>query len=1046
MHTAKTEVLSPPKHDRPDVIVEAKEPHAVERHVLGDQPLESKRRPTEQQEQPPLDENVTLQVLNAIVQQLDKLSSTFAEQLSPKQQPQLVNKLAQTDIRDGHLEDVPLLVEAQDRLIRWKSGQSAATPISSTPRTPLTPRALFTSPTPPAPSTPRVLFTPRTATTMTPKKEMPAQRIDQIPPVPDVPVVATANAHSSLPALHPPSEPFWTPQKDPRHGVTTVVQTQQPSKAATISPEREHPVAKQKIVPTLPQKSTLQPAEKRVTLTKPRSAPAQPKRSIVAPDTAAKVLPFQELPLKRTQLVKMPPQPPASPLHKRVSSLKPPSPLTKTPDVIQTKTEPPKPSNNAHYLSKDNATWIPCFLDTQSPVLDITSYEDEKKLPLSEPSTVPLRWISAVDTSEPDQVRVELEDQEDPIVLKFSDPRIQNAFVESATRAISATDAVEGDAVGVQPVYDPNTDPSKLLIKNENGDVVGDVPVSSPEEAAAISGAIEALTKGPPLKRLPSFAIDVVEKTDDLMQYIKTVTPEALAIVVGAWVTVCPYGAYRPETKFSKVVSADSVRAQVLVNNGVGLKVEQQPISAKIQELHNFDPSTKLIDLASLVRAVPIDIRSFLLTLKFDEARRLTVTEFDTLLQRWAFGDLIDSIAQYSYMSSVAASITVREREAAERLQTYLNKTQDTKPGRKAIKLRVGDAKQKTVWSPVQIQDKCFLWDDGSTGKAAFDHSTSHITSYKRETATTVEITVEGHRSPFIFKIPKPRLQRLFGDYIKTLMVRQQLAQNLDRATSSAQVAIQTGTKRSVELIEELVSSASEDCIILARLNIQISLPSVNGDIKFIPAHFNMICTRIVTDNGMVQPPVSIDLAQLAGITGESNMTQRIRLLLDGTTTTQKEQDYQIRFTRLTEMYAFYSLCCRILSYYGRTNVFPFKELEGRSVTKAGARVAPTRAERRSKAGQRAFTPSPHASHSTESSPLHSTPRSTSETPPKIRASTERRSPTRRGWIPGVFRGPHSEAEKTDRRRSPTTLKPVPSAASPSKPQGDSTSIDPEFV
>lgn len=239
-------------------------------------------------------------------------------------------------------------------------------------------------------------------------------------------------------------------------------------------------------------------------------------------------------------------------------------------------------------------------------------------------------------------------------------------------------------------------------------------------------------------------------------------------------------------------------------------------------------------------------------------------------------------------------------------------------------------------------------------------------------------------------------------------------------------------------LFEDLVTTVVEECTILARANVEVrSVTNTDPEI-FVPAHFNLICTRVVPNYDANASFGSIDLALLKGITSDLTMCQHITLSPEPGQTA--DQQYQIRFSRLTQMYAFYHVCHRILAYFKRSNIHPPKAIEGRAVLKHGARVAPTRVERRAKAAQRSSVASP--SSGSPSPDTSVSPRRTitqlSPSPTKLLspASSDQRTPRSWGWKSIRQKGSPSKEKST-----PPTAKNFSPTVSV-RPMGDVPSDD----
>lgn len=144
------------------------------------------------------------------------------------------------------------------------------------------------------------------------------------------------------------------------------------------------------------------------------------------------------------------------------------------------------------------------------------------------------------------------------------------------------------------------------------------------------------------------------------MHYARTVSPEALYLAHKTELTVFRRGVSMNET-------SNHLRMRLLVSpqGGVALQTVQPPpqqVPANLLTLRSFDPTFTLIDLSAIVRAVPNDSVSFLVTLRHDEHRRLILTQFQSLIHRWAVGDLLDSISYYSCVSNFSTSVTVHQQ------------------------------------------------------------------------------------------------------------------------------------------------------------------------------------------------------------------------------------------------------------------------------------------------------------------------------------------------------------------------------------------------
>jgi hypothetical protein len=74
--------------------------------------------------------------------------------------------------------------------------------------------------------------------------------------------------------------------------------------------------------------------------------------------------------------------------------------------------------------------------------------------------------------------------------------------------------------------------------------------------------------------------------------------------------------------------------------------------------MFSYSEAHRLLDLSAILRCVPIDSQSFMVTLKNDEATRIVLTKFQSVLHRWAIGDILDSISCYGAMCKYECSST----------------------------------------------------------------------------------------------------------------------------------------------------------------------------------------------------------------------------------------------------------------------------------------------------------------------------------------------------------------------------------------------------
>lgn len=148
------------------------------------------------------------------------------------------------------------------------------------------------------------------------------------------------------------------------------------------------------------------------------------------------------------------------------------------------------------------------------------------------------------------------------------------------------------------------------------------------------------------------------------MRLLRSTTPEAVDWLRGIPVVIYLFRSTSPARKSPVLdLPPDAVRGQLFANGTVALRLDVNTVPSWVKTMRNYDALSGYLDLTSLIRGVPLDLHSYLLTLRLDESRRLVITQFPTLIDRWAFGDVMDTLAYYSYVSALAASITVQEHK-----------------------------------------------------------------------------------------------------------------------------------------------------------------------------------------------------------------------------------------------------------------------------------------------------------------------------------------------------------------------------------------------
>lgn len=121
----------------------------------------------------------------------------------------------------------------------------------------------------------------------------------------------------------------------------------------------------------------------------------------------------------------------------------------------------------------------------------------------------------------------------------------------------------------------------------------------------------------------------------------------------------CEFTIFRREDTEEK----GGLRMMLLVKIGVFAQPVNQMdrIPSPIAALQSFHYPSSVLEMSCVQRGVPINGDSFLITLFCDEPRRIIATKFDSIVERRAFGDLLDAISLYSYNTDYGASITERE-------------------------------------------------------------------------------------------------------------------------------------------------------------------------------------------------------------------------------------------------------------------------------------------------------------------------------------------------------------------------------------------------
>lgn len=632
----------------------------------------------------------------------------------------------------------------------------------------------------------------------------------------------------------------------------------------------------------------------------------------------------------------------------------------------------PPPNGFCAWNDEDDKRMM-CYIQTPSQTDDAKELKSLalwilNTMPGHPPTLSELDWIKGVDeTARPDTLQLDLEDHAELLTLQFNDPKVQVDFQQHADRAATAVSLVEerDDPEKLDLVYDAALAPETLNVQDVHGNLLDSIHVDGPSHAAALCAAVERLKKRP-LKRLPSIVWNWRDSLQEMMKYAHSVTPEALYLVHGTEVTVLRRGVSMSE-------SSNLLRMRMLASLHGGVALEtlgagRQVIPANIDKLHNYHHAYGHLDLASLIRSVPKDPHTFLLSLKHDEDRRLLITDFQSMIYRWAVGDVLDSVSYYGCVSNFASSITVHERRVAHLLRTYLRKGKSG-TGRDLIRVAVQASSNATTpgstrWLPVRVQDNRLVWaneerpNDGGGGGGAtpspVSESSCSLTSVewvKREGPKTVHIKFEGNDVPLLLYIARPKIQCLFGEYVKVLIARKELIKLLHTKRSKEEV--QDG-QDGAALITHLVDVCREQCLLLSRLNVSVHSYYDNNLHDTTPAHFNMICTRIVPDRGTASRFSSLDLRRLIGVRCQSEHTAKIKLgplrllRLDTHQATDDfyEEVYALQFPTLLHLFAFQRLCHHILLYYGRDNIYPAKQLQGRAIFKPGVRVAQTKALR----------------------------------------------------------------------------------------------------
>lgn len=144
--------------------------------------------------------------------------------------------------------------------------------------------------------------------------------------------------------------------------------------------------------------------------------------------------------------------------------------------------------------------------------------------------------------------------------------------------------------------------------------------------------------------------------------------------------------------------------------------------------------------------------------------------------------------------------------------------------------------------------------------------------------------------------------------------------------------------------LNHFVNHLPDHCAILARAEVKIR--GLNIHPEFVPAHFNLICTRIVPDPTSPSKITSINLRGVKRLILKSEFTAEVTLMGEG----GDQPTVEFKFERLVELYSLYMIIKEILSYTGRDlDIMSGKEEKGETEEKAEKKEKTEKTEKKGK-------------------------------------------------------------------------------------------------
>lgn len=139
-----------------------------------------------------------------------------------------------------------------------------------------------------------------------------------------------------------------------------------------------------------------------------------------------------------------------------------------------------------------------------------------------------------------------------------------------------------------------------------------------------------------------------------LIDYLQYRCPESLHLLHGAEFSICRRGdsSINGSVRMRLLITKYGIFAEPIQNGSI-------PIG--ILSLRNFYSQSELLELNGIIRGVPINNATYLLTFYCDEPRRVMAYNFTNVIERRAFGDMVNWISLHSYNTDCSASITGRD-------------------------------------------------------------------------------------------------------------------------------------------------------------------------------------------------------------------------------------------------------------------------------------------------------------------------------------------------------------------------------------------------